>query len=72
MEFDNDKIDKTTFAEKISGVEYYRTWKGYDRDILKRLHDKGYIDNPSGKAKSVSLTKAKATSYGGGYVKGLP
>ena len=65
MEFDKDKVDKmalalmylTTFEEKISGIDYYRTWKGFDWDILNRLYEKGYISNPVGKAKSVSFTE---------------
>jgi hypothetical protein len=31
-------------------------WKGHDWDALDRLHQKGYISNPIGKAKSVGLT----------------
>lgn len=33
-----------------------RAWKGFDWDALDRLHRKGLIDNPVGKAKSVVLT----------------
>ena len=64
MEYDKDKVDKmalalmylTTFKEKLAGMEYYRSWKGYDWDILNRLYEKGFIDNPVSKAKSVGLT----------------
>ena len=42
----------TSFDER--GVT--RTWKGYDWELLRRLHEKGYISNPVGKAKSVVLT----------------
>jgi hypothetical protein len=31
-------------------------WKGFDWDNLNRLHDKGFISDPVGKAKSVVLT----------------
>ena len=33
-----------------------RAWKGFDWDAMNRLHDKGFISNPIGKAKSVILT----------------
>jgi DNA-binding PadR family transcriptional regulator len=32
-------------------------WKGFDWDALHRLHEKGYITDPRGKAKSVVLTE---------------
>jgi hypothetical protein len=66
MEYDNNKIDDTILAlmylttrqEKIIDDLYaYRTWKGYDRDALNRLYDKGLINNPVSKAKSVLLTE---------------
>jgi hypothetical protein len=34
----------------------YRAWKGFDWDVLGRLHDKGMIDDPVGKVKSVVFT----------------
>jgi hypothetical protein len=34
-----------------------RAWKGFDWDTMNRLHDKGYISNPVGKAKSVGLSE---------------
>ena len=33
-----------------------RAWKGFDWDSLDRLHEKGYISDPKGKAKSVGVT----------------
>jgi Domain of unknown function (DUF6429) len=33
-----------------------RAWKGFDWDAMQRLHEKGYISDPRGKAKSVVLT----------------
>jgi hypothetical protein len=33
-----------------------RAWKGFDWDVLGRLHDKGLIDDPMGKVKSVVFT----------------
>ena len=71
MEYDEDKIDDFTLAllylvahEREEGYGA-RAWKGFDWETLNRLHDKGYISNPVGKAKSVTMTeegflKAKA------------
>jgi Domain of unknown function (DUF6429) len=33
-----------------------RAWKGFDWDVLGRLHDKGVIHDPVGKVKSVVFT----------------
>lgn len=33
-----------------------RAWKSIDWAIMNLLHEKGFISNPVGKAKSVSLT----------------
>ena len=35
-----------------------RVWKGYDWDVMHRLHEQGFITDPHGKAKSVVLTEA--------------
>ena len=32
-------------------------WKSHDWDALHRLHEKGYIENPVSKNKSVGLTE---------------
>lgn len=37
--------------------EKYRAWKGFDWEVLDRLHKKGLIDDPVGKAKSISMTE---------------
>ena len=34
-----------------------RAWKGFDWDTMNRLHEKGYISNPIGKAKSVGMAE---------------
>jgi hypothetical protein len=63
MEYDKDKVDDFTLAllylvvwerEEGSGA---RAWKGFDWDTMGRLHQKGYIANPKGKAKSVVVTE---------------
>lgn len=64
MDYNTDKVDEmalallhlTTFGEKQGDVVCFRSWKSLDRDILNRLHEKGYISNPVGKAKSVTMT----------------
>lgn len=35
----------------------YRAWKGFDWETLDRLYEKGWIEDPKGKAKSVLLTE---------------
>jgi hypothetical protein len=60
MEIDEQKVDEislgllylTTFKDKWG----CRTWKGYSWDVLDRLHESGYIEDPRNKAKSVLLT----------------
>ena len=34
-----------------------RVWKGMDWDLLAVLHQRGWIEDPVGKAKSVALTE---------------
>ena len=62
MENDKDKVDEYTLAllylvthERQEGYGA-RAWKGYDWDTMNRLHEKGMISNPVGKAKSVVMT----------------
>jgi hypothetical protein len=60
MKYNQDKVDEATLAllylnmwdeELIS-----RAWKGFDWDTLDRLHQKGLIHDPKGKAKSIIIT----------------
>ena len=54
---DTDKIDDTVLALlSLTMCGGDRAWKGHDWDALGRLHEKGMIYDPVGKAKSVSLT----------------
>jgi hypothetical protein len=63
-----DKIDDavlallhlTSFSERHGPFTVTRAWKSHDWDALNRLHAKGYITNPVGKAKSVVLSEAGA------------
>ena len=60
MPIDWDKVDEVTLALlNLTSFEEHgivRSWKGHDWDVMNRLHEKGWIHNPVGKAKSVVLT----------------
>ena len=57
MELDDDKIDDAVLALlQLTLHDERRAWKGFDWDVLDRLHQKGIIMDPVGKAKSVILT----------------
>jgi hypothetical protein len=63
MNIDEDKVDEFTLAllflvthERQEGLGA-RAWKGFDWDTMNRLHEKGFISNPAGKAKSVVMTE---------------
>jgi len=56
-ELDTDKVDDTVLALlALTMCGGDRAWKGHDWDTLSRLHEKGMIYDPVGKAKSVALT----------------
>jgi hypothetical protein len=58
MDIDEQKID-----EAVLGLLYLtlhdggRAWKGFDFETMNRLHEKGFIENPVNKNKSVALTE---------------
>ncbi|MAF46975.1 MAG: DUF6429 family protein [Rhodospirillales bacterium] len=55
---DTDRIDNAVLALLYLGLhDSFRTWKGIDWDAMNRLHEKGMISDPVGKAKSVVLTE---------------
>jgi len=60
MDFDTAKVDEAVLALMYltlhDGAGGTRAWKGFDWDALARLHERGLIENPRGKAKSVLLT----------------
>jgi hypothetical protein len=57
MNIDTEKIDEAILALLYLTLhEENRAWKGFPWDAMDRLHDKGLISNPLGKAKSVLLT----------------
>jgi Domain of unknown function (DUF6429) len=54
MEIDPDRIDEAVLALLFLGRhEKVRTWKSFDWAAMERLHAKGLISDPVGKAKSV-------------------
>ena len=58
MTLDPDKIDNAVLALLLLGLhDESRVWKGFDWDAMNRLHAKGYISDPVGRAKSVCLTR---------------
>ena len=60
MKYDEEKVDEmvlallylTTFHDDYGA----RAWKSMDWDAMDRLYEKGYIDDPKSKAKSVIVT----------------
>ena len=58
MKYNQEKVD-----EAVLGLLYLtlhdgdRVWKSFDWEAMNRLHEKGFISNPVGKAKSVVLTE---------------
>lgn len=60
MQYDQDKVDEATLA--LLFLNFFpdgpitRAWKGFDWESLHRLHDKGFISDPRGRAKSVIVT----------------
>lgn len=51
---DEDKIDEAVLALLRLGLHAeHRAWKGFDWVSMDRLHEKGFISDPIGKAKSV-------------------
>jgi hypothetical protein len=57
MALDTKKIDNTVLALfQLTLHDHNRAWKGFDWEVLDRLHKRGLIDDPVGKVKSVVLT----------------
>ncbi|WP_237212781.1 DUF6429 family protein [Ruegeria lacuscaerulensis] len=58
MTIDEEKVDDAVLALLwLTLHDERRAWKGFDWDALDRLHHKGLILDPKGKAKSVVLTE---------------
>jgi len=60
MNYNKEKIDEATLALLYLVMwdekSVTRAWKGFDWDTMDRLHQKGFIHDPKGKAKSVVVT----------------
>jgi hypothetical protein len=57
MAIDRDKIDDAVLGLLwLTLHDGDRAWKGFDWDAVERLRQKGMIENPANKAKSVVLT----------------
>lgn len=63
MDYNKEKVDEFTLAllylvvyDRQEGFGA-RAWKGFDWDAMNRLHEKGLINNPVSKAKSVGMTE---------------
>ena len=63
MDYDEEKVDEFTLAllylvvhDRREGFGA-RAWKGFYWDTMNRLHEKGLITDPVGKAKSVGMTE---------------
>ncbi len=54
---DLDRIDDATLALLYLGLhDGMRAWKSFDWDVTDRLHEKGLIEDPRNKAKSLVFT----------------
>lgn len=54
---DTDKLAEATLGLlALTLHDGYRAWKGIDWDVMDLLHQRGWIEDPRGKAKSVVLT----------------
>jgi hypothetical protein len=57
-DYDREKVDEMVLALMYLTLhDSSRAWKGFDWDTLDRLYEKGWIDNPRSKAKSVLFTE---------------
>lgn len=63
MDYDKDKVDEMTLALLYLVMGAWdenlgtRAWKGFDWNTMDRLHEKGWISNPKGKARSVAVSE---------------
>ena len=57
MEIDDEKIEDAVLALLwLTLHDERRAWKGFDWDVMDRLHQKGLIADPANKSKSVVLS----------------
>jgi Domain of unknown function (DUF6429) len=59
MDYDTDKVDDAVLALLYLTLHNdFRAWKGFDWDAMDRLFEKGMIDDPKNKNKSITFTPA--------------
>jgi len=57
MEYDEKLIEEAVLALLTTfSFDKGNSWKGYDFQIMNRLHEQGFIRNPVNKSKSIWLT----------------
>jgi hypothetical protein len=57
MSYDQARIEDAVLALLVAfSFDDGRAWKGFDFEVMDRLHARGLIEDPKGKAKSVWLT----------------
>jgi len=62
LPIDEQKIDETVLALLYLTLhDGCRAWKSFDWQTMTRLHEKGLIEDPVNKAKSVVLTEKGLT-----------
>lgn len=55
---DWERVDEAALAMMLLGLHGgWRTWKGFNWEVLDRLHEKGLITDPKSKARSVIFTE---------------
>ncbi len=55
---DWESVDRAALAIMLLGLHQgWRTWKGFNWEVLDRLFQKGFITDPKTKAKSVIFTE---------------
>ena len=58
MNINTDAIDEVALALLYLTLhDRYRPWKGLDWDVLNRLYERGFIEDPVNKTKSVIFTE---------------
>jgi hypothetical protein len=59
MNYDQNRIEDAVLALLTAfSFDGGRAWKGFDFDVMDHLHERGYIEDPKGHAKSAYLTPA--------------
>lgn len=58
MNINTNTIDEVALALLCLTLhDRYRAWKGFDWDVLNRLYERGFIEDPVNKKKSVIFTE---------------